>query len=174
MSDTHTIASGRFLSLVSRGGWEYATRNNASGVVAVIAVTDHDEIVLVEQHRPPLNGSVIELPAGLVGDEPGATDEDAVVAANRELLEETGFVVSDLKYAGDFASSAGLTDETVSFYIARGASRQSSGGGVDGEQITVHTVEIKGVHEWLAQHISSGVRVDAKVLAGLAILHMNI
>ncbi|MEL6797861.1 MAG: DNA mismatch repair protein MutT, partial [Planctomycetota bacterium] len=69
------MATGRFLSLVSRNGWEFATRVNARGVVAVVATTEANELVLVEQFRPPVGRSVIEIPAGLVGDDPRAGDE---------------------------------------------------------------------------------------------------
>ncbi|MEL7484364.1 MAG: hypothetical protein AAFN41_08410, partial [Planctomycetota bacterium] len=83
MIESSTIGEGRFLRLVSRGGWEFATRVNATGVVAVIAVTERDELILVEQHRPPIGASVIELPAGLVGDGPSDRDEHGMDAAER-------------------------------------------------------------------------------------------
>ena len=48
---------------------------------------EEDSTLLVRQFRPPMNGETIELPAGLVD-----ADEDPVVAALRELKEETGYV----------------------------------------------------------------------------------
>ena len=170
MADLVTIATGRFLSLVSRDGWEFATRSNATGVVAILAVTPQKEVVLVEQHRPPIGGPVIEIPAGLVGDRPDERGESAEAAARRELLEETGFLAPELIPAGSFASSAGLTDETVEFFVARDAERMNHGGGVDGEQITVHLVPASQMHDWLTEKTRSGIRVDARVLAGLSLL----
>lgn len=172
MSDWKVIAGGRFLSLVSRGGWEYVTRTNAAGVVAVVAVTDQDEIVLVEQHRLPIGGPVVEIPAGLVGDCPDDEGEDPVVAAERELLEETGFVTSGLTPAGRFVSSAGLSDEAVTFFLARGVTRTSSGGGVGGERIAVHLIPIPEIHQWLVARLRDGVQIDAKVLTALALLQV--
>ena len=81
-----TIASGRFLRFVQRDGWEFVTRSNASGVVAIIALTDDDELILIEQHRPPLGRTVIEIPAGLVGDDAEKTGEADLEAARREFL----------------------------------------------------------------------------------------
>src|SRR5688572_22223229 len=63
-----TIAAGRFLRLARRGTWEFVERLGASGAVCIIAVTDERKLVLIEQPRPAMNGPVIELPAGLVGD----------------------------------------------------------------------------------------------------------
>ncbi len=47
------IAQGRFLQLVNNNGWEYVERAKASGVVAVIAVTVEQQLILTEQFRPP-------------------------------------------------------------------------------------------------------------------------
>ena len=63
MAEITTLCSGRFLSLASIGGWEFATRTNTSAVVAIIALTPDDEMILVEQFRPPVGGPVIEVPA---------------------------------------------------------------------------------------------------------------
>ena len=48
-------------------------------------------MLLVEQHRPPVNQTVLELPAGLVGDLSNQPLENLEQAAKRELLEETGY-----------------------------------------------------------------------------------
>ena len=88
--DVETLHEGRFLRLVRRGRWEFCQRTTGTGVVGLIATTDHDEIVLIEQSRPAVGGVCIELPAGLVGDD-GEADEPLESAAKRELLEETGF-----------------------------------------------------------------------------------
>ena len=47
MSEDIMRYRGRYLSLLERDGWEFASRSNASGVVVIIAVTDGGEIVLV-------------------------------------------------------------------------------------------------------------------------------
>ena len=57
-------------------------RTNATGVVVVVPVTDAGELVLVEQYRPPVQSRVLELPAGLVGDN-GDDKEDFKIAAQR-------------------------------------------------------------------------------------------
>ncbi|QNN21000.1 NUDIX hydrolase [Planctomycetales bacterium ZRK34] len=94
-------------------GWEHASRRIASGVVAIIAITDDGKIMLVEQYRPPLGRLMIELPAGLAGDLTDAADEDLQTAAERELLEETGYRAARWRQIGDGASSSGLTNNAV-------------------------------------------------------------
>src|SRR5580693_7412923 len=100
---------GRHLELVEDHGWEYVQRRNASAVVGILAVTPAHELLLVEQHRIPVGGPVIELPAGLVGDEDA--DEDIAKAAARELIEEAGWSPSQCAVLAKGPSSAGLTSE---------------------------------------------------------------
>ena len=53
MNNDITRYAGRYLSLLERDGWEFASRSNASGVVVLVPVTGQGEIVLVEQFRNP-------------------------------------------------------------------------------------------------------------------------
>lgn len=126
---TRTLGAGRFLRLVAAEHWEYIERINASGVVAVAAVTEDERLLIVEQHRPPVGGPVLELPAGLCGDDPGASGEPLELAACRELLEETGHQVpggpEGLQLLFTVPSSAGLTSEVVTIF---GARRGAEGG----------------------------------------------
>src|SRR5688572_20554979 len=108
-----TIAEGKRVRLVRRADWEYVTRKKASGIVAILAVTDDGKLVLVEQYRPPVAKSVIELPAGLVGDEAGHEQEALSDAARRELLEETGYEAAAMEFLAEGAPSAGITDEII-------------------------------------------------------------
>lgn len=162
--------AGRFLDFVERNGWEYVTRSNASGVVAIIALTDDDELVLVEQHRPPLGRSVVEIPAGLVGDQAESTQEPDLEAARRELLEETGFAAGRWRSLTTCASSGGMTDECVHFFRADGLRRVDSGGGVDGERIRVVLVPRHDALRWIGSRTADGLAVDSKVYAALAML----
>jgi ADP-ribose pyrophosphatase len=162
-----TLHSGRFLDLVDVDSWEYVERRNASGVVVVIPITADDEIVLIEQVRPALGKRNVELPAGLVGDD-HAADEDPAIAARRELVEETGFDTdAPLIRLTEGPTSSGLTSETVIFYHARDVKKVESGGGVSGEEITVHVVPLVGVRDWLRSREDATTLVDPKVYAGL-------
>lgn len=75
----------------SAGGWEYVDNERSRHVVAVAAVTPEGMLVLVEQHRPPVATTVLELPAGL------AEANNLAAEAAREFHEETGLCLLDPK-----------------------------------------------------------------------------
>jgi len=164
------LGEGKFIRLVRRNGWEWAERTNTAGGVIMLAVTDAKELVLVEQYRPPLGARVIELPAGLTGDEPDKVGEEPVEAACRELLEETGFesLLWEELLAGP--SSAGLTTESYTLFLARGARRVAAGGGDSAEDITVHLAPLDDIDAWLADQRQQGAVVDPKIYGGLYFL----
>ena len=162
------MAEGRFLRLVSDGGWEYVERCRASGVVAIIPITRDGRIILVEQFRPPIGCQMIEIPAGIAGDIAGQESESFEVAARRELEEETGYSGGDWQLLGVSPSSAGLTTELITFFAALNVERSSSGGGVEHEQIVIHEVPLPELPEWLSQQAARGAMIDSKIFAALA------
>jgi ADP-ribose pyrophosphatase len=162
---TRIVHTGRFLELVEQDGWEFVRRRNAPAVVGIVAVTPDARLLLVEQPRLPVGAAVVELPAGLVGDE--QADEDPLVAAGRELEEETGWRAAKLRLLARGPSSAGLTSEVVTLVRAEQLSRVAAGGGVAGERITVHAVPLAEVAQWLAARARDGALIDHKVQAGL-------
>jgi ADP-ribose pyrophosphatase len=158
---------GRFLDLVDVDTWEFVERRNCAGVVVIVPITRGGEIVLVEQFRPALQKRIIELPAGLVGDDHDA-DEDPSIAARRELVEETGYDTDEpLVRLTEGPTSSGLTSETVIFFHARNVEKTGHGGGVGGEEIEVHVVPMDGIREWLKSRDDGSTLVDPKVYAGL-------
>lgn len=162
-----TLHIGRFLALIKEGHWEYAERVNATGAAIIVAVTDQQKLLLVEQYRIPVHSRTIELPAGIIGDEPGASNEPFEDAAKRELLEETGYQAERVEVLTHGPASSGLTSETVSLFLATGLRRVGAGGGIEHEEITVHEVPLNEVHGWLAEKARTGALVDPKIYAGL-------
>ena len=165
-----SLHQGRFLAMFERGGWEYVDRVGATGVVVILAVTDEDELVLVEQHRVPLGASVIELPAGLAGDLPDSRDEDFREAARRELLEETGYEAESIEFLCEGPPSAGLTSEIQTLLRATGLRKTGPGGGDESEDITVHTIALNVLDDWLGEAAQRGCLIDPKIYAGLYFL----
>jgi ADP-ribose pyrophosphatase len=163
-----SIGKGAWLDLVRDGTWEYVNRIRGTAVIAIIALTEADEIVLVEQYRPAFKACSIELPAGIVGDEIAFSDEGKLEAARRELEEETGFQASKWEFLYDGASSPGLATEICSVYRATGLSRVASGGGVEGENINVHAVSMRTVSGWLVNKQREGCVVDIKLWGALS------
>jgi len=158
---------GKYLRMVRRGGWEYVTRKNVTGIVAIVAVTNENKLILVEQFRPPLQKRVIELPAGLAGDIAGCEQEELATAAQRELEEETGYVAQTMKLVATGVPSAGLCDEIISIFVAQGLKKTGDGGGDASEQIIVHEVPVKNVVHWLEEKQRDGMLIDLNVYTGL-------
>ncbi len=131
----------------------------------MIALTDDGEIVLTEQVRKPVDARVIDLPAGLIGDEDPSAD--AVTTAKKELEEETGFTCERVEILTTGPTSPGITSERVVLARAHGLKRTGAGGGVGNENITVHLVPLEQLERWLTDQEHRGILIDMKVWASL-------
>ena len=155
---------GRFITAKKRGRWEYVSRSRGIRAAAILAVDESNHVLLVEQYRVPLGRSCIELPAGLIGDEEGAEGEDPLQAAGRELEEETGYRAANLEDLGTFYSSPGMVSESFTLVRASNLTKVGEGGGVEGENITVHRVAIDQIREFLAAKRAEGCGIDVRML----------
>jgi ADP-ribose pyrophosphatase len=159
------LCAGTHLKLLADGPWEFAARTHASGGVVILAFTERDELILIEQFRSPVQKRVISLPAGLIGD--GGEAEEASVSAIRELEEETGYRAERVHFLAEGPSSPGLTSEMMTFFRAEGA-RKIDGAVLDPhEGITPHLVPIANLHAWLRDREAEGMLVDYKIYAAL-------
>ncbi len=161
------LAQGKYIRFVQRNGWECIERLNITGIVILIPVTRENRVVLIEQYRPALRRKVVEFPAGLVGDIPGRRRESLKTAAQRELIEETGYRAGKLRFLTEGPPSAGLSSEHITLYLATDLKRVGQGGGDDSEEIEVFEVPRKKVSTWIESRRKRGVLVDPKVYAGL-------
>jgi len=153
----NTIFEGKHVLVIERDGWEFVERKNGKEAVAVIALTDDDELILVEQYRRPVDARVIDLPAGLVGDD---AENDPARTAAKELEEETGFIAGEVRFIAKCPTSPGITSEQVSFYRAlrvHGAAKPEEG-------IGVHLVPRARIAAWLREKSSL---IDVKVWTAL-------
>lgn len=168
MPDEITLYESKWLGLYRIGHWDFARRPNSDACVGILAITDSGEIVLVEQFRIPVGKRVIEIPAGLVGDEEEHRGESLADTAARELMEETGHRAARVEPILSSPTSAGMTPEFTHLFLATGLSRETEGGGTSGEDITVHHVPLAELREFLDGKISEGHAVDFKIHAALA------
>ena len=153
---------GKYIRIVTRGGWEYVER--CGGVSAVVILAEREgKVILIEQSRVPLGGRIcLELPAGLVGDEDDKGVEETAV---KELEEETGFTADRIERLGQFHSSPGMVAEGFDLVRAHGVRR--CGAPVE-EGIEVHLVEHERVAEFVEQRRAAGAAIDVKLLLLLA------
>jgi ADP-ribose pyrophosphatase len=161
------LHAGRWLTLKKRGRWEYVDRNNPGGAVIIMAVTPDDRILFVEQYRVSILQKTIEMPAGLVGDLEDQADEDLLVAARRELEEETGYACGRVEFVHAGPSSSGMSTEMIAFARAWDLVKVGPGGGDASENIIVHEVPRNEAGAWLFARVAEGYSVDAKLFAGL-------
>ncbi|HEV2064137.1 MAG TPA: NUDIX hydrolase [Thermoanaerobaculia bacterium] len=169
--DVEILCEGRHMLFLRRRGWEYAEHRVAKEAVMIVALTDDGRIVLVEEFRPAVNAPVISPPAGLVGDE---GPEEAIVAARRELAEETGYEAASLELLARGPGSAGQSSEIITFFLARGARRAGEQAAHDRGQIRVHAVPIADLPAWAREREAEGALVDPKVYAGLYLATMGL
>ena len=99
---------------------EYNSGNKANrevilhpGGAVVVGVTKENKIVMVKQHRYPMNKILIELPAGKLD-----KDEDPQTCASRELEEETGYRSNKLEKLGSIYTTPGYSSEELHIYVA--------------------------------------------------------
>lgn len=86
-----------------------------AGAVAVVALDKDNNIILVRQYRKPVEGVLLEIPAGTM-----EKDEDPLLCAQRELKEETGFTAEHWEKILSYYSAPGFTDEHLHLYLASG------------------------------------------------------
>lgn len=95
----------------SSGIYGVVTMRNPA--VFVVALDDEERICLVTVDRYT-TGRSLEVPAG------GSDGEDPLVAARRELLEETGFEASDWRRVGGMNALNGIAHAPEHVFLARG------------------------------------------------------
>jgi ADP-ribose pyrophosphatase len=156
-----TVFEGKHVLVLENDDWQYVERKKGKEAVAVLAETEDGRIILTEQLRKPLNARVIDFPAGLVGDEAGHSDPE--VTARKELEEETGYTCDSVELLAKGPTSPGITSEIVSLYRAIGVRQIGAGGGVGGEDITVHAIPRAELQDWLRRRGREGVLTDLKV-----------
>ena len=167
MPTPETLFETRWIQVQRLGHWDFVRRPQSDACVGVLAITPDQEILLVEQFRIPVQCRVIELPAGIVGDEPEHLRESLANTAARELWEETGYRAGTIKPLLVTPTSAGLTAEFLYLFLARELVREHAGGGVDGEDIVVHRVPLTELRGWLLAKEADGLAIDFKIAAAL-------
>jgi len=138
--------------------WESVERVNCSGIVGIVPVTDSGEIILIRQFRPPVNGYVVELPAGLC--DMGESLEDA---AKRELTEETGYSAGSMRFLVKGPMSSGSSAEILNVFVATGLTYVGIGKRDETENIEVLKIPSENCASALLQMQADGSIIDLKI-----------
>ena len=159
--EVHGIYNGRIITVhnddVTLCDGTSASREcvDHPGGVAVIGITDEDEILLVRQFRYPYKETIFEIPAGKV--EKG---EDPFETGKREFKEECGAVADNYFSLGEIYPSPGYTSEIIRLYGATGIHFEEQELD-DGEFLEVHKIKL----DLLVDRIMNGEIKDAKTVA---------
>ena len=86
--------------------------------VNIVAVTDNDEIVLINQFRHGISSSVLEIPGGMIDE-----GEAPILSAERELLEETGYAANEFIEIGRVHPNPALFDNLCYTFLAKSAKK---------------------------------------------------
>ncbi len=151
---------------------EYNSGNKAVREVAkhpggavVLPLTSDGKIVMVTQHRFPMNKVLLELPAGKLN-----KDENPFVCAVRELEEETGYKSDNVKELGSIYTTPGYSSEKLWIYLAKDLkpgshNREEGEAGMEVFEFSLNEVEEK---------IYSGEIVDGKTICGIFLARNSI
>jgi len=133
--------------------------------VFVVPVTDAGEVVLIRMYRYTTGRESIEIPAG------GTDGEEPLVAARRELREETGLAADMWRDLGEVWSLDGVADAPGRIYLATGLRPSDVAAETEEEGITeILTVPWAGVMSMVASgEISDGETMAALLRAAIAL-----
>jgi ADP-ribose pyrophosphatase len=137
----------------------------AREVGLVFAVTEDEQVILVEQYKHGLGQTEMDLPAGYLDDD----DASPLAGTQRELLEETGYVSDDWQPLGDFVIDPNRSTDRFYYFLARNARRVAEPHLDPTEEIAIHLAPLAELRDWLASHPPS-VASMAGALLGLAAL----
>lgn len=88
---------------------------NHNPTVAIIAINEKNELLLIKQYRNAVKKNLLEIPAGSLD----GTEESPAVCAQRELAEETGFKAKDLIKLFEGYLLPGYCNEYMYFFLAK-------------------------------------------------------
>jgi len=168
--DTSLVYNGNFIKVrkdnVRLPDGKTSTREyiTHSGAVAVLALLDNGKLLMERQFRYPLQSEFIELPAGKIDN-----NEDILLCAQRELLEETGYVASEWTHLTTVWPCIGYADERMEYFIARGLTYQGSKLD-EGEFLEVFELSLPDAIEW----IRLGKINESKTIVGLFLLEKEL
>lgn len=114
--------------------------------VNVVALTKENDVVLIRQYRHAIGEVYFEIPAGVCED-----GEDLLEAAQRELLEETGYGGGKWSLFMTLCANPAIQANRTYTFLARGVEKQAHQQLEATEEITVHLKSPEEVKELIFQ-----------------------
>ncbi|MBI5929568.1 MAG: NUDIX hydrolase [Chloroflexi bacterium] len=139
-----------------------------SNYTMTFALTDDQQVAMVEMYKQGSRQVMLELPAGGIEDDEA---DDTLKAAKRELLEETGMVASHWTPLGKFSMDSNHGCGWMYAYLATGAVQQQGQDLDDTELLAAHLIPLDEVRQmWMSGKING---ISSAALIGLALAHLE-
>jgi ADP-ribose pyrophosphatase len=123
-------------------------------------ILNDGRILLERQFRYPVDTAMIEIPAGKLD-----LDEDPLLCAQRELLEETGYSAKSWEFLGRIHPVISYSTEIIDIYLAKDLTLGERALD-EGEFLDVFAATLDEMHEWIA----SGAITDVKTI--ISVYHL--
>ncbi len=133
------------------------------GAVAIVAMNDRGQVLLIRQYRHPVGEWLWEIPAGLLD----VDGESLESAARRELLEETGYLAGELEPLIEFFTTPGGSTEKISIFLARDLVLSKERPTLEGEEVDM-LVEWVALEEALTAVLSSEIKSPSAAVGIMA------
>lgn len=157
------IYTGKVISLkvdtveIEKKGYQKREIVEHGGVVAIVAINENNEVILVKQFRKSIEKVIWEIPAGKL--EIGENPKDCAI---RELKEETGYSAENMKLIHKFYTSAGFSNQKVYIFLATGLIAGENNFD-DDEDLEVHKIDLEEAYNMISRNEIE----DAKTSIGI-------
>lgn len=148
--------------------WECVDRIEMHGISVIVPFTKDNEVIVIKQFRPPLNGYVIEFPAGLC--EKG---EDITDSAKRELLEETGYGNGEFIIIDQGPVAVSSSNIILTVFLAKNVEYLGSPGMDANEDIEALKIPFTSFYETVKSFKKDGVLIDLKLYGFFELAKMS-
>ena len=115
--------------------------------VVAMAISENNEVLMVEQYRHPIQKNLMELPGGFIDDNEKIED-----ALKRELLEETGYEFSNVFFLGVTAGNPGVLNNYTDMFLVTGGRKVSEQHLDPNEEINIHLKSLDDVRVMLKEN----------------------
>ena len=110
--------------------------------VNAVALTDEGKVILVRQYRHAAEEVILELPGGCM-----EADESPEEAVKREMLEETGYVFSEIEFLSTVYGNPATANNKTHCYLAKGGKKVAEQKLDRGEEIDIELVSPEELKE---------------------------